>query len=150
MTLPALQRGAAKAGKPDLSHLSVCGPSFVAVGRTDAELATAIEGTKKQIAFYASTPAYRMVLDLHGFGDIQPELTRLSKAGGWDQMTTLIDDDVLHAFAVVGPPEEAGAEVVRRYGDVLDRLTLYTPYDADPALMTEVVAAVRAATGVVA
>jgi probable F420-dependent oxidoreductase len=143
VTLPALQRGADKAGHQDLSHLTVCGPSFVAVGRTDEELATAIEGTKKQIAFYASTPAYRMVLDLHGFGDIQPELTRLSKAGGWDQMTELIDDDVLHAFAVVGTPTEVAEGVVKKYEGAVDRITFYGPYAHAADVMPEVLTAVK-------
>ena len=59
----------------------MCAPSFVVVGRDDAELAEAIRGTKQQIAFYGSTPAYRAVLELHGRRDLQPELTRLSNEG---------------------------------------------------------------------
>ena len=59
--------------------------------------------TRKQIAFYGSTPAYRKVLDLHGWGDLHTELNRLSKQGEWDAMGSLIDDEILAAFAVVGP-----------------------------------------------
>ncbi len=104
VTLPALERGRAKAGKGDLDGFTVAGPAFTCVGRDEAELAVAIKGTKDQIAFYASTPAYRPVLDLHGWGDLQPELTRLSKEGRWSDMGDAIDDELLHAFAVVGEP----------------------------------------------
>ena len=58
--------------------------------------------TRKQIAFYGSTPAYRPVLELHGWGDLQTELNTLSKQGEWDEMGRRIDDEVLDAFAVQG------------------------------------------------
>ena len=70
-------------------------------GRDDAELAANAIGTRKQIAFYASTPAYRKVLELHGWGELQTELHRLSLAGEWDAMGSLIDDEILETFAVV-------------------------------------------------
>jgi probable F420-dependent oxidoreductase len=149
VTLPALERGRAKAGRGP-EGFTVKGSPMVATGRSAEQLEKATAGVRGQIAFYGSTPAYRPVLELHGWGELGDRLHALSREGRWAEMGPLVDDDVLHAFAVVGPPEDAGAEVVRRYGDVLDRLTLYTPYDADPALMTEVVTSVRAATGVVA
>ena len=94
VTRPALERGRAKAGRA-LDGFDICGPSFVTVGRNEAEMAAAVKGTKDQIAFYASTPAYRGVLDLHGWGDLQPELTRLSKEGRWSDMGELITDEML-------------------------------------------------------
>ena len=60
---------------------------------------------QQQVAFYGSTPAYRGVLELHGWGDLQPELNSLSKQGEWVKMGELIDDDVLAAFAVVAEPD---------------------------------------------
>ena len=78
--------------------------------------AVAVKGTKDQIAFYASTPAYRAVLDLHGWGELQPELTRLSKEGRWSDMGGAIDDELLHAFAVVGGPAEVGKGLRERCG----------------------------------
>ncbi len=142
VTLPALRRGRAKAGK-DLSDFTICGPSFVTTGRNEEEMAAAVVGTKKQIAFYASTPAYRGVLELHGWGDLQPELTRLSKAGGWDQMGELIDDDMLHTFSVVGTPEEIGPGLKVKLADIVQRLSFYAMYDSDPAIWGPVRAAVR-------
>jgi probable F420-dependent oxidoreductase len=142
VTLPALRRGRAKSGK-DLSDFTICGPSFVTTGRNEEEMAAAVVGTKKQIAFYASTPAYRGVLELHGWGDLQPELTRLSKAGGWDQMGELIDDDMLHTFSVVGTPEEIGPGLKAKLADIVQRLSFYAMYDSDPAIWGPVRDAVR-------
>jgi probable F420-dependent oxidoreductase len=147
VTLPALQRGRDKSGRT-LDGFTVMGSPMIATGRTDEELEVAKAGVRAQIAFYGSTPAYRPVLELHGWGELGDRLHGMSLKGRWTEMGSLLDDDVLDAFAVVGAPAEAGAEVVRRYGDVLDRLTLYTPYDVDPALMAEVAASVQDAAGV--
>ena len=82
---------------------------------------------KAQIAFYGSTPAYRPVLELHGWGDLQDELNAMTKRGEWDQLANLIDDELVKTFAVVGTPEEAVAEVKRRYGDIATRITPSDP-----------------------
>ncbi|MDU0292047.1 TIGR03617 family F420-dependent LLM class oxidoreductase [Saccharothrix longispora] len=115
VTLPALTRGRARAGKP-LAGLGISGPSLVAC--TDEDVAA----VRRRIAFYGSTPSYRKVLDLHGWGDLHEELHRLSRRSRWDDMAGLVTDEVLHAFAVVGTPAEARAELTRRYGDVVTRV----------------------------
>jgi probable F420-dependent oxidoreductase len=142
-TLPALGRGRAKAGHGSLEDFVVCGSPFVATGTTEAELAQAKKGTRDQIAFYASTPAYEPVLAAHGWEALRPELTALSKQGRWSDMGDLIDDDMLDAFAVVGEPAACGAELARRYGDVFDRVTLYLPYLASAELRAELIDALR-------
>jgi probable F420-dependent oxidoreductase len=142
VTLPALQRGRQRAGRGDLDDFTIAGPAFACTGRNETELAAAIKGTKQQIAFYASTPAYRPVLELHGWGELQPELTRLSKEGRWAEMGGLIDDDVLNAFAVVGEPEAVGKGLAARWGDVAGRITLYAPYEADPSVWPRIVNAI--------
>ncbi|SNQ47175.1 conserved hypothetical protein [Frankia canadensis] len=144
VTLPALRRGREKTGKT-LEGFEIAGPSFVAVGRTEQELATAIAGTKAQIAFYASTPAYRAVLELHGWGELQPELTRLTKEGKWESMADLIDDEMLHTFAIVGGPDEIGPALIAKLGAVATRLTFYATYKTDPELLPELLRQVRAA-----
>src|SRR6516165_10980946 len=101
-SLPALERGAAKAGKTR-ADLTVSYPGFVVTGTSDRETEKADQAVRQQIAFYGSTPAYRPVLELHGWGDLQPELNRLSKQGDWDEMGRQITDEILDAFAVVGP-----------------------------------------------
>lgn len=145
VTIPALRRGRASAGHGDLEGFDLAGPVFVTTGRNEEALAAAVKGTRQQIAFYASTPAYRPVLELHGWGDVQPELTRLSKEGRWEEMGDVVDDEMLRAFAVVGDPREAGAELYRRWGTRATRATLYAPYRSDPQIWPELLDATRAA-----
>jgi len=145
VTLPALRTGRDVAGKQGFDGFTIAGPAFVAVGRDDQELAAAIKGTKEQIAFYGSTPAYRGVLESVGLGDLQPELTKLSKEGRWVEMGEAVPDELLHEMAVVGEPGAAGAMLIERWGDVYDRLSLYTPYRIDDAVLAEVADGVRAA-----
>lgn len=131
VTIPALEAGRAKAGK-SMEGFEICGPSFVITGNSEEELAKAREGTRQQIAFYGSTPAYRPVLELHGWGELQTELNALSKEGKWVEMGERIDDEILETFAVVGEPEQIGPELKRRYGDVISRISFYAPYASDP------------------
>jgi probable F420-dependent oxidoreductase len=132
VTVPALERGRAKAGKA-LEGFEISGPSFI-VARTDPdELAAGVQFVRGQIAFYGSTPAYRPVLELHGWGDLQDELNAMTKRGEWDRLADAIDDEVLHTFAVIGTPQEAVAELRRRYGGVVTRMTVVAPDDAAEA-----------------
>lgn len=144
VTLPALAKGRAAAGKT-MDGFEISGPSFVVTGSNDEELEKAATGTRQQIAFYGSTPAYRPVLELHGWGGLQDELNALSKQGEWVKMGELIDDDVLNTFAVVGPPESIAEELHRRYGDVVSRISFYAPYRSDPDRWRAVLAAIKAA-----
>ena len=143
VTVPAVARGRAKAGKT-MDGFEIVGPSFVVTGGTDEEMDTAIAGTRQQIAFYGSTPAYRNVLEIHGWGGMQDELNALSKQGKWVEMGGLITDEVLNTFAVVGSPEGVAPELHRRYGDVIQRLSFYAPYKTDPERWAGVLAALRA------
>ena len=97
------------------------------------------------VLLYGSTPAYRPVLDTHGWGGLQEELNTLSKQGKWVEMGDLIDDEILNTFAVVGEPESIGPELHTRYGDVIQRISFYAPYKSDPERWRAVLAAVKAA-----
>jgi probable F420-dependent oxidoreductase len=128
-TLPALLDGRRAVGpespdKQSLDGFTVKASVFLATG-TDEQVEAAVAKIRPQLAFYASTPTYRPVLELHGWGDLGIELTRLSKAGDWRTMTALITDDVLDAFAVVAPPDKVGAIVAERYGDLVDRISFW-------------------------
>ena len=142
VTLPALQRGRAKAGKT-MEGFEIVGPSFVVSGANDEEMAAAITGTRQQIAFYGSTPAYRGVLELHGWGGLQDELNALSKRGRWAEMGELIDDEVLNTFAVVAEPEGIAPELRARFGDVIQRISFYQPYRTDPARWRAAIEAIK-------
>lgn len=126
-TLPSLVTGAEIAGRTR-RDLEVSLPVSVVTGRDEAErdaVATAVRG---QLAFYGSTPAYRGVLETHGWGELHDELHAASLRGEWDRMPDLIDDEVLAAFAVVTEPERAGADIRARYGDLVDRISLSTAF----------------------
>ncbi|MCP5027031.1 MAG: LLM class F420-dependent oxidoreductase [Actinomycetia bacterium] len=148
VTIPALNRGRAKAGKKPLAEsddFEIVGPSFVVTGSDEDELAKAALGTKQQISFYGSTPSYRPVLDLHGWGGLQDELNTMSKQGKWEEMATVVDDEILNTFAVVAEPEGIAPELKARYGDVIQRISFYAPYKADPAKWQPIMEAIKSA-----
>jgi probable F420-dependent oxidoreductase len=121
VTMPALLRGLQRSGR-DRREFQLSFPMFVVTGDTDAEFEAAAAATRKQIAFYGSTPAYRRVLELHGWGELQTELHRLSLQGAWDTMGSLIDDEILEAFAVVEPVDKVAAALRSRCDSMVDRV----------------------------
>jgi len=143
VSIPALHEGVDKAGR-SASDVEISLPAFVVTGETEEDMAKASFETRKQIAFYGSTPAYKAVLDHHGWGDAQIELNRLSKQGEWDEMANVIDDDMLATFAVVAEPEQVASGLIERYAHLVDRLTFYTPYSANPELWGGVIAELQA------
>ena len=142
VTAPALERGSLKAGKTR-ADLELSLPSFVVTGTNEEEMAASAKGVRQQIAFYGSTPAYQPVLELHGWGGLQDELNTLSKQGEWVQMGDLITDDILHTFAVVGEPDQLAPELLRRYGDLVERISFYAPYKAEPETWLPVIDALK-------
>lgn len=130
-TLPAVAEGLALAGR-SAADFAVHPQAIVAMGRTEAEVAAARAGVRALLAFYGSTPAYRPVLEVEDWAELQPELNRLSKTGDVAAMTALVDDTMLTTLAVAGTPEECAAEIHRRFGDVpgVERVCCYFPgYD---------------------
>jgi alkanesulfonate monooxygenase SsuD/methylene tetrahydromethanopterin reductase-like flavin-dependent oxidoreductase (luciferase family) len=121
VTLPALQRGLDRSGR-SRGDVELSAPVFVVTGETEAGMAAAAAAARKQLAFYASTPAYRAVLELHGWGELQPELRALSRSGEWEAMAALIDDEMLGEFAVVAPLSEVADKLWQRCDGVLDRV----------------------------
>ncbi len=107
VTLPALERGFAAGGR-SRAGFELTYPVFVVTGTDVASWDDAVRGTKSQLAFYASTPGYRVVLEHHGWEGVGDELRRLARAGDWDAMGGLITDEMLEVFAVVAPPDGAG------------------------------------------
>jgi len=129
VTLPALDRGLGSSGR-SRAEVAVSMLAMIATGRTEQEMDRAVAGTRQQIAFYGSTPAYRPVLEHHGWGSLGDELHALSKRGAWSTMGTLIDDDVLHTFAAVGDPKTVAALVTERYRGLVDRVQIGIAPDA--------------------
>jgi probable F420-dependent oxidoreductase len=137
VTLPALERGLAKAGR-ERSSFEISCQVILVTGRDEEQFAAARNGARAQISFYGSTPAYRPVLECHGLGDLQAELNRLSKQGKWLEMAGLIDDDVLEKIAVVAPRNEVAAKLRERCGGWADRVSLLAHF-AGPDLLEDVV-----------
>lgn len=148
ITLPAVEAGLAASGR-DRSAFEVAHLALVATGRTDAEAEAASRAVRDQIAFYGSTPSYRAVLALHGWGDLADELNALSRGDRpdkWTAMGELISDDVLNAFAVVAEPGKVAAELASRFGGLVDRLKFYAPYDSDRSMWDQIRADLAAAS----
>ena len=130
VTLPAIAVGRGRAAEP-APDFEVAGMPFVVTGSTTEDKEEASRAVRDQIAFYASTPAYRPVLELHGWGELGDRLHAMSRNGGWADMADAIDDDVLDAFAVVAEPDQVATELLARFGDTMTRMRLYTPYRLD-------------------
>jgi probable F420-dependent oxidoreductase len=141
-TLPALEAGLAKAGR-DRKDLDICFQLMVVSGHNDEEMERAAWIVRQQIAFYGSTPAYRVALEAHGWGDLQEELNALSKRGGWVEMGKLVTDDVLEEFAVVGPMNEIAGRIRTRVDKWADRISFGVPYVGNAEYWVDVVAELR-------
>jgi probable F420-dependent oxidoreductase len=128
-TLPAVAEGLELAGR---DRIDIYPQAIVAMGTTPDEIEAASFGVRGLLAFYGSTPAYKPVLEIEGWGDLQPELNALSKTGDVTKMIDLIDDTVLRTLAVVGTPDEAATEIKIRFGDVADRICAYFPGSNHP------------------
>src|SRR5271155_5812822 len=142
VTVPAVQRGLQRSGR-GRSEFQVACPVFVVTGDDDAELTFGAADVRKQIAFYGSTPAYRKVLELHGWGDVATELHQLSLQGEWDAMGTLIDDEILDAFAVVAPTDKLAAALRDRCDGVIDRVMPSFPRTLSKPIVTAVLQELR-------
>ncbi|MCZ4079858.1 TIGR03617 family F420-dependent LLM class oxidoreductase [Rhodococcus sp. H36-A4] len=134
-TMPAVREGLAAAGRSE-DDFEVVPEIIVSVdsGRDDDHAST-----RMLLAFYGSTPAYRPVLDAHGWGDLQPELNTMSKQGRWQEMATLIDDRILHTIAACGTPAEIAAHIRDRVDGVSDRICLYQPGPIEVDALAEIV-----------
>ena len=144
-TLPAVEEGLALVGGDrDRDGFAICPQAICAMGDTPAELEAAAAGVRGLLAFYASTPAYRPVLEVEGWADVQPELNALSKVGDVAAMTALVTEEMVGTLSVRGTPEECAAELHRRFGDVAERVCAYFPgYDAPLDQVARLAAALR-------
>ena len=141
VTLPALRRGAATAGRADMPGVSL--PAFVAMGRDEAEIRAAAFAVGKQIAFYGSTPAYLPVLELHGWAGVHEALNAASRRGEWQEMASIVTEEIVREFAVIGTPEQVATQLRARYDGVVSRLSFSTPYPVAPELWPRLYAALR-------
>lgn len=143
LTLPAIRAGAARAGRSPDDVEVVC-VTIVVTGRDEQQMTRSHEAVRQQLAFYGTTPAYLPVFELHGYGDLHPELKALTRDGRWAEMGALIDDELIRTIAVVGEPHEIAPLVRERLDGISDSVSLVNNRAPDPEHLAEVVAALRA------
>ncbi|MFP4512854.1 MAG: LLM class F420-dependent oxidoreductase [Acidimicrobiales bacterium] len=142
ITVPALEEGMAISGR-QRSDFEVSLTAFVVTGTDEAEIDKAKAAARGQLAFYGSTPAYRPVLEHHGWGELQTELNRLSKQGAWQEMAGLIDDEMLATFAVIAEPDQVAAGLKERFGGLLDRVGFYLGLAGSEETQAQVIAELK-------
>jgi len=143
VAVPALERGVSKAGRAR-ADIDICRPLFLVTGSNDEERAKADAWVRDKLAFYASTPTYKPILELHGWGDLQPELAALAKRGAWAEMPALIDDDMLETFAIVGDMKDLPRLIHDRYDGLVDRISFTAPIEERPDEWADLVAGLHA------
>lgn len=137
VTLPALERGLAKAGRTR-ADVELTFPTLIATGDTEQELAAAVLKLQQHFAFYASTPAYSAVMELHGWGELQRELYQLTREERWQDLGSLVTEEVLEAFTARGTPEEIPKQIRARVGDIADRVSFYSPSPIGPETIARI------------
>ena len=121
--MPRIAAGLAKAGR-ERAQYEISGGGFLATGPDDAAVAQRFEWVRQRVAFYGSTPAYYPVLAVHGLEDLGRKLNTLTRHGKWSEMAREVPDDVVHLFAAVGRHDQIVAAIERRFGGLVDALTL--------------------------
>jgi probable F420-dependent oxidoreductase len=121
---PAIAEGAGRAGRSP-NDVEMVSSVFLITGHDTRMVTERREQIRSQIAFYASTPTYRTVLELHGWRDVGERLSRLAAAKQWGEMPALISDEILHTLAVEAAPDEVGQAIRERYTGLLDRVACY-------------------------
>jgi probable F420-dependent oxidoreductase len=127
--MPHVEAGLKKAGR-SRKDFTVATTAFVIVGKNQQEIDRARDGVRQQIAFYASTRTYKVVLDTHGFGEVSARLNEKAAKGDWGGMAKEITDEMLDLYSVTGNYEDIGDKVKKRYEGLLDRVAFYIPYRA--------------------
>ncbi len=142
VTLPAVNRGLEKSGR-SIEDFEISYSPFIISGKDEATFDNEKAAAKNRIAFYGSTPAYKNVLGVHGWGEMQIELNSMSKQGKWQEMGELITDEMLNTFGIMAEPNSIVPEIKSRFGDIVDRTSGGFGF-VDGDQRKEMVAALRA------
>ena len=132
VTMPSIERGLAQRDRPLTRPFQIVYPPFVAAAESEDDLSGQLAEIRSQIAFYASTPAYRSVLDVHGWGAIGEELNAMARQGQWDAMASLVPDEMVETFAVLTQPHRMKEDLAKRFEGLVDRMILYPPFRPSP------------------
>ncbi len=142
-TLPRVEAGLAKSGRTRADFtLNVSAIACLFDAHDEREHDAALLAARTNLAFYASTPSYRVTLDVHGWGELQPELNRLSKEGRWAEMASQITDEMVDTLTLRGTPEQVASTIATRYAGIADRVSLSLPGAVRFELLSRLLAAV--------
>ena len=133
VTIPAIEEGLVERGRT-LDEFELDYAPLVASGSSEEEIQRAIEMVRARIAFYGCTVAYRPVLEIHGWGDLQDELISLNRAHNTDEMSRLITDEMVETFAIVGKPDHVIEAMTKRFSGLIDRTGFFIPGLSDEEL----------------
>jgi len=142
VVMPELRAGMAKGGRPR-EHFEIAGGGFIATGADEAAVAAMVEWIRYRVAFYASTPAYWPVLEVHGLQELGRKLNVMSKAGQWDTMAAQISDDVVRLFAAVGTHRDLARVIAERFGGGADTVTLSGGYGVRQDIPADLIQDIR-------
>ena len=148
--IPALRSGWRRAGRISGESDTETPAEFITqvagicvTGGNEEQYHAARETVRGLLAFYGSTPAYLPPMAAIGYDALQPELNALSKQGRWDEMTALIDEDFLQAFAVCGEPHTIAKQLRDKYANMANRLSIYAPYELPAELWRGIIAELK-------
>ncbi|MBK6289319.1 MAG: TIGR03617 family F420-dependent LLM class oxidoreductase [Pseudomonadales bacterium] len=141
-SLPALRKGLEISGR-SRDSLEVMCATLIVTADTEEQFEVSKLAARKQLAFYGSTPAYLPTLQCHGWEDVHKELNALSKLGRWDDMTGLINDEILEAIAVVGRRDEIATKLTERLSGIADSVSLTHNRCPDPGYWADIVQELR-------
>ncbi len=124
--LPAVAEGAVRAGR-STDAVEVCMKPLIGTAADEETLDAVTRTVRARVAFYLSTPAYRRVFELHGWEDEADRAASLSKAGRWEELATVVDDEILHTVATIGTHDTIAAQLRERYWPRCDRIEFSIP-----------------------
>jgi probable F420-dependent oxidoreductase len=124
VVFPNLDAGLAKAGRTR-RDVALSTTAFVVTGRTRDDVERNKAAVRQQMAFYASTRTYIVVLEAHGWGETCIRLNEKAAKGDWGGMASLITDEMLDVYAVQGTIDELPGLIKQKYTGVMDRLGFY-------------------------
>jgi probable F420-dependent oxidoreductase len=140
ITIPSLEKGLKVT---DIKEFDISVGVMIATGMNDEEISAARDACKAQIGFYGSTPAYKLILEQHGWEGVQMELNQLTKKGLWQDIAGLVTDEMLESIAVTGTPSEVSTQIFDRYGNIAARIAP-SIFSGDPAVMAELIKCLKA------
>tara|TARA_B100000953_G_scaffold291195_1_gene277146 strand:- start:597 stop:1610 length:1014 start_codon:yes stop_codon:yes gene_type:complete len=142
-TIPNMLSGLQSEGKDPDGFVLTVGAIVGVHDGTQESISAAENVVRGMLGFYGSTPAYRTVLETHGWGDLQPQLRQLTKEGLWGDLGDLFSQEHLQTLSVIGTPYEVGLELAKRFGKTADRIALSIPQGIDSGWFTDLVRGVK-------